>query len=48
MSLNSSIPVTGGAGFIGSNFVLQWLADRRGSFHAKHHPTVQNCLLEAV
>jgi dTDP-glucose 4,6-dehydratase len=29
MPLNSSILVTGGAGFIGSNFVLQWLADRR-------------------
>ncbi len=29
MPLNSSILVTGGAGFIGSNFVLQWLADRQ-------------------
>jgi dTDP-glucose 4,6-dehydratase len=25
MSLNSPILLTGGAGFIGSNFVLQWL-----------------------
>ncbi|MGP8173724.1 MAG: dTDP-glucose 4,6-dehydratase [Terracidiphilus sp.] len=29
MSLNSPIFVTGGAGFIGSNFVLQWLAERQ-------------------
>jgi dTDP-glucose 4,6-dehydratase len=29
MSLGSSILVTGGAGFIGSNFVSQWLAERR-------------------
>ena len=29
MPLNSPILVTGGAGFIGSNFVLQWLADQR-------------------
>ena len=29
MSLNSPILVTGGAGFIGSNFVLQWLAKQR-------------------
>jgi dTDP-glucose 4,6-dehydratase len=29
VSLNSAILVTGGAGFIGSNFVLQWLAERR-------------------
>ena len=29
MSLNSPILVTGGAGFIGSNFVLQWLAGQR-------------------
>ena len=29
MSLNSPILVTGGAGFIGSNFVLQWLAEQR-------------------
>jgi dTDP-glucose 4,6-dehydratase len=28
MLLNSSILVTGGAGFIGSNFVLQWLAKK--------------------
>ena len=28
MSLNSPILVTGGAGFIGSNFVLQWLAEK--------------------
>jgi dTDP-glucose 4,6-dehydratase len=27
--LNSAILVTGGVGFIGSNFVLQWLAERR-------------------
>ena len=29
MSLNSPVLVTGGAGFIGSNFVLQWLAKQR-------------------
>jgi len=29
MSLNSPVLVTGGAGFIGSNFMLQWLADQR-------------------
>jgi dTDP-glucose 4,6-dehydratase len=29
VSLNSPILVTGGAGFIGSTFVLQWLAERR-------------------
>jgi dTDP-glucose 4,6-dehydratase len=29
MLLNSPILVTGGAGFIGSNFVLQWLAEQR-------------------
>jgi dTDP-glucose 4,6-dehydratase len=29
MSLNSPILVTGGAGFIGSAFVLQWLAEQR-------------------
>ena len=29
MPLNSPVLVTGGAGFIGSNFVLQWLADQR-------------------
>jgi dTDP-glucose 4,6-dehydratase len=29
MLLNSPIIVTGGAGFIGSNFVLQWLAGQR-------------------
>lgn len=29
MLLKSPILVTGGAGFIGSNFVLQWLADQR-------------------
>ncbi len=29
MSLNSPVLVTGGAGFIGSNFVLQWLAGQR-------------------
>jgi dTDP-glucose 4,6-dehydratase len=29
MSLNSPILVTGGAGFIGSNFVLHWLAEQR-------------------
>lgn len=29
MSLNAPILVTGGAGFIGSNFVLQWLAEER-------------------
>ena len=29
MSLNSPVLVTGGAGFIGSNFVLQWLAEQR-------------------
>ena len=29
MPLNSPILVTGGAGFIGSAFVLQWLAERR-------------------
>jgi len=29
MSLSSQIVVTGGAGFIGSNFVLQWLAERQ-------------------
>jgi dTDP-glucose 4,6-dehydratase len=28
VSLNSPILVTGGAGFIGSNFVLQWLAEQ--------------------
>src|SRR5690242_16207886 len=27
MSTNSNILVTGGAGFIGSNFVLQWLSE---------------------
>jgi dTDP-glucose 4,6-dehydratase len=31
VSLNSAILVTGGAGFIGSNFVLQWLAEQRAS-----------------
>ena len=31
MSLNSPILVTGGAGFIGSNFVLHWLAEQRTS-----------------
>jgi dTDP-glucose 4,6-dehydratase len=31
MSLNSPIFVTGGAGFIGSNFVLQWLAEQRAT-----------------
>jgi dTDP-glucose 4,6-dehydratase len=29
MSLNSHVLVTGGAGFIGSNFVLHWLAEQR-------------------
>jgi dTDP-glucose 4,6-dehydratase len=29
MSLNLPVLVTGGAGFIGSNFVLQWLAEQR-------------------
>ena len=29
MSLNSPVLVTGGAGFIGSNFVLHWLAEQR-------------------
>ena len=29
MSLNSPVLVTGGAGFIGSNFVLQWLDEHR-------------------
>jgi dTDP-glucose 4,6-dehydratase len=29
MPLNSPVLVTGGAGFIGSNFVLQWLAEQR-------------------
>ena len=29
MPLNSPILVTGGAGFIGSNFVLQWLAEQQ-------------------
>ena len=29
MRLNSPVLVTGGAGFIGSNFVLQWLAEQR-------------------
>lgn len=29
MSLNAPVLVTGGAGFIGSNFVLQWLAEQR-------------------
>ena len=29
MSLNSPILVTGGAGFIGSSFVLRWLAEQR-------------------
>ena len=31
MSLNSAILVTGGAGFIGSAFVLQWLAEQRAA-----------------
>ncbi len=31
MSLNSAILVTGGAGFIGSTFVLQWLAEQRAA-----------------
>jgi dTDP-glucose 4,6-dehydratase len=31
VSLNSAILVTGGAGFIGSNFALQWLAEKRAA-----------------
>ena len=31
-----TILVTGGAGFIGSNFVLQWFAQERGFDGATH------------
>ena len=31
MSFNSPVLVTGGAGFIGSNFVLQWLAEQQAT-----------------
>ena len=38
MSTNSNILVTGGAGFIGSNFVLQWLSE----------PGAQACVLDKL